>query len=62
MAFGPQAKKGSYGFGELFVRRGQCSEVSEAVLSVVPNERVIRNWTTPATEPSEPEDGVLLLV
>ena len=37
-----------------FVRRGQCSEVSEAVLSLAPNERVIRNSTTPTIVPSEP--------
>ena len=44
-----------------FVRRGQCSEVSEAVLSLAPNERVIRNATAPAVVPSEPSDGVRLL-
>ena len=29
-----------------FVRRGQCSGVPEAALSLAPNERVIRNPTT----------------
>ena len=32
-----------------FLRRGHCSEVSEAVLGLAPNERVIRNATTPCS-------------